>query len=135
MNPRTPSAARFAEAMATRLAEVMPNGLTIMVRDSTCLDVRDSDDDDWHASAAASILEERDGRSLAALAECAALAILDGTQDVVMEMLTEPWPLTAQGQAALPGARIHNDTLDLWFGDESTPALALRPLRLDECLD
>lgn len=63
----------------------------------------------------------------------AALRVLNAVQDDVTMTLRECWPrLTGPGHVqAVPGARIHEGQLVCWFGDETEPTLALRPIRLD----
>ena len=64
----------------------------------------------------------------------AAHQILDGVQDFVTEELGEPWP--GQGEdiesQAVPSAEERNGFVELWYGDQIAPALALSPMRLAE---
>ncbi|MGE0441548.1 MAG: hypothetical protein AB7L66_05125 [Gemmatimonadales bacterium] len=126
----SPLARRFAQALGSRVEAILPPGFSVQVRDGVVIDVTSPGGESYHASAAASILDARDGRPVAELAECAARSILGGLQDAVAEALALPWPSTPQGQMALPDALVDAGTLTLWFGDQDAPLLALRPLRL-----
>lgn len=61
--------------------------------------------------------------------ETAARATLSAVQDVVSEFLTEPWP-SADGDFPTPGARIVENRLELWFGEEPDPAARLEEVDL-----
>src|SRR5207248_2733318 len=65
---------RFAAEMAARLAEVVPSGFTVR-SNGVSVDVYGGADD-RHASAGATIIGDKDGRSLAERIETAAWAIL-----------------------------------------------------------
>jgi len=130
MKEQTLSANRFAAAVAYRLNEIVPVGFS--VRANGCsVDVYTASDD-RHASAAASIVMERDGRSLAELVQLAAWAILNGAQDSVIEMLREQWPLGPNGRVAEPAARVEGELLLMWFGKEDQPVIRLSPVSVGE---
>ena len=51
----------------------------------------------------------------------AAWTVLSSIQDGVSVTLREPWPLGMVGsehQMAMPGAKVVDDVLELWYGDE-----------------
>ena len=62
----------------------------------------------------------------------AAEGVLSFAQDVVCEALDATWP--SAGPVALdlpiPGARVGDGVLQLWYGDEDAPVLSLAPIRL-----
>ena len=62
----------------------------------------------------------------------AAEGVLSFAQDVVCEALDATWP--SAGPVALdlpiPGARVGDGVLHLWYGDEDAPVLSLAPIRL-----
>ena len=90
---------------------------------------------DRHASAAADIIADDDGRSLEERIDTAAWAILNGAQDAVMEILAEQWPLAPNGSVVDPQARIEDDRLLMWFGEEKAPVVALPPLKVRDVLE
>ncbi len=81
---------------------------------------------------ALSIIDDDDDRGVTARIETATRAVLSGIQDAVIEDIRGPWPPRGgHGQElALPDCRVSGDELLVWFGDESTPALALPPITL-----
>jgi len=47
--------------------------------------------------------------------------------------LREPWPLVMMGgehQMAMPGAKVVDAVLELWYGDEDAPAIRIQPIKL-----
>jgi hypothetical protein len=52
-----------------------------------------------------------------------------------MELLREQWPVGEGSQAAEPDARVQEDRLLMWFGDEEKPLIVLPPLRLSDLLE
>ena len=64
----------------------------------------------------------------------AAHQILDAVQDFVTEELGEPWPTISDDDStqAVPSAEERNGVVELWYGDQVEPALALSPMRLAE---
>ena len=126
MIPAGLSPNRFAEALAARLNAVVPDGLTVRAEGSA---VSVYDPALCGGSAAAESLGKRTGRSIAQLVETVAWAIMESTQDVVMESTKEQWPMGAT-RAADAGARVVGDRLYLWFGDEDKPVLCLEPVDL-----
>ncbi len=133
MRPKRPSSTRFAAAIAARLNAVVPAGLSVRSIGSS-VDVygrRTS----RHAGAGAEHIENEDGHTVGEMAEGIAWAILNGAQDGVMEILTEPWPVAADGRAAEPGTRVQDDELRMWFGDERAPVVALQPIPIAELFE
>jgi len=126
MIPERLSAHRFAAALAARLNAVVPRGVTVEAEGSA---VSVYDPALCGGSSGAIILEEEDGRSIVELVETAAWAIMDSTQDVVMESIREQWPMGVT-RAADAGARVIGDRLHLWFGDEEKPVLRLESVDL-----
>lgn len=57
---------------------------------------------------------------------------LDGFQDDIAEVTTEPWPATAPEPMPEPFAEIHDGALLAGFGDPSAPVLSLEPIPLGE---
>jgi hypothetical protein len=125
------SSLRFAQALAERIAEILPLPLTVRA-DGASVDVY-ADGISQGGSAAPVIVEDDDGRTLDERVETAARAVLDGIQDGVSEYLTLPWPLGADGQMAVAGARADTERVYLWFGgSEAGAAITLRPIELGE---
>jgi hypothetical protein len=125
------SSRKLALALAERLGEILPPPLVVRAL-GDCLEVQ-ADGTGWGGSAAAAIVEEEDGRSLAERVETAVRAILSGVQDAAAEYLTLPWPLDAAGAMALPDARTDAERVFAWFGDcEADAAVTLRPIALAE---
>ena len=63
----------------------------------------------------------------------AARAVLSGVQDGVSVTLGECWPLVmvnGQHQMAMPGAKIVDGTLELWYGNEDAPTMRLQSIKL-----
>ncbi|MDQ2706201.1 MAG: hypothetical protein M3Z25_00510 [Actinomycetota bacterium] len=56
-----------------------------------------------------------------------AAAVLSAVQDEICEALAQPWPVE-NGRMLNPDARQSGGHVEMWFGDESTDALRLRPL-------
>lgn len=124
------SSHRLASLLAERIAEILPPPLT--VRASGDALKLYADGIAVGGATAASILEDGDD---AEQVRTAAWAVLSTIQDDVMEHLTEPWPVGAGGQGALPEARIDASHLHLWFGErEEAAVVRLRPISLAEVL-
>src|SRR5689334_20787814 len=128
MNSERPSPRRFAAAMAQRLSQVVPSGLSVRSNGSS-VDVYGRNSD-RHASAAAEIIRAEDGRSLAELIDTAARAILGGAQDAVMEILAEQWPLDPSGRVVYPDARVDGGQVLMWFGQDQAPVIVIPPLNV-----
>jgi hypothetical protein len=130
LRKQSAAALRFAAEVAARLDKVVPPGLSVRA-EGTSVNVY-SATDDRHASAGAELISEEDGRSLSERAALAALGILDGAQDGVMEILREQWPVSAARNAPDAGTRVDGNLLLMWFGDENAPVITLPPLNLDD---
>jgi hypothetical protein len=128
-----PSPRRFAAAIAERLDQVIPPGLSVRA-EGTSVNVYAAKTS-RHASGSAETITDDDGRTLVERISTAALVILGGAQDAVMDILTEEWPLGPDGSVVYPASRVEGDNLLMWFGDEQAPVLGLPPLDLTELTD
>jgi hypothetical protein len=88
-----------------------------------------------HAGAGAELIEKEDGHTLGERVEGIAWYILNGAQDGVMDILTEQWPVGADGRAAEPGTRVEGDELRMWFGDARAPEIMLQPIPIGELFE
>jgi hypothetical protein len=128
-----PSPIRFAAAIAERLDTVVPAGLRVRaegyrVHLYSGHSIRGGSEN-------ASLLMEEDGRTVDELVETSAVTILNSVQTDLMEHLREQWPIGEGNQAAEPSARVENDRLLMWFGDETRPVITLPPLLLIDLVD
>lgn len=133
MNHGPLSPSRFAAAIAERLDAVVPSGLTVQAQGSSVNLY-------WGrarrgGSVNATLLAEDDGRTATELLEISARTILNDIQTDLMEHLREQWPLGKGNQAAEPDARVQEDRLLMWFGEEEQPVIALPPLKLADLLE
>ena len=119
---------RLAATLVQRLLSVMPASLTVRA-DGVVVDVQD-ERGSIGGSAASTILDEDDGRSLGQKVETASWAVLSGVQDAVAEALQIEWPVLEGGGMALPGVRLIGHQVHLWFGNEPTPVLRLNAIDL-----
>ena len=124
------SADKLAAEMAARLSQVSPSGCTVVSEGSLVLVT--SSEGDLSASAAASVVEELDGRSDHELLETASSAILSGTQDAIARILKEPWPVSGDGSMGIPESAVEGDFLRLWFRKGDRCVLELPALRVGE---
>ena len=131
MIPARLSPDRLAKALAARLDAVVPDSISVRANGDG---VGVYDPEWWGDSVIADIAGTEDGRSITERVEAAAVAIMDATQDKVMESTKEQWPLGPAG-AANPDARVVGHELHLWFGDEAAPVLRLQPVDLNELVD
>jgi len=131
--PARPSSTRFAAALAARLNDVVPAGLSVRSRGPS-VDVYGARTS-RHAGVGAEHIEHDDGHALEKRAEGIAWAILNGAQDGVMEILTQQWPAAADGRAAEPGAKVQDGELRMWFGDERAPIIVLQPIPIAELFE
>lgn len=125
MIPERLSPHRFAAAIAERLHSVMPGGLSVRARGDVVVP------DWWGGSAIADIVGREDGRTIVERVQTAAIAIMNSTQDEVMESTKQQWPMGSTG-VAYPEARVIGEHLHLWFGEEAAPAFRLEPIALSE---
>jgi hypothetical protein len=123
---------RLAAAVVTRLAGLLP-GDVLLLLDHTQLAL--AKDHQILARFDFGLLLDQAG-DIRELAEMAVRGALSTIQDVVVEELTMPWPAIGSGGPAttlpLPDASRDSNRIRLWFGDETTPALALQPITLEE---
>jgi hypothetical protein len=118
----------LAVALARRLDEVAPSGITVRADDSSLAVL--------HAgqvvgiSGAPAILETVEAlHEPAENLETAVRAALSAVQDYIAETTTEPWPGTG-GRQPNPDARIDANVISMWFGSEGAPVLRLPPIDL-----
>jgi len=125
------SSHELALALAARLGEVVPAGVTLdAVRNSISVY---ADGELMVSSQAARILEEVDDRTLNKRVESAVLAVLSDVQDSVMRHLRSKWPTDGRGLLALPGARADQNRVLLWYGvSDDRPVISFRPIEFDE---
>jgi hypothetical protein len=115
--------------LAERLSSAVPNTLKVRA-EGDVVEVFDGDES-VGGSAASSIVEDSDSRSLEEKIETASLAVLSGVQDAIAEALRVEWPLLARGGMALPEARSDGRQVHLWFGEKTAPAMVLPPIELN----
>jgi hypothetical protein len=94
MIPERLSPELFAAAMAARLDNVVPEGLSVRPEGAG---VGVYDPSWWGTSVIGHILADEDGRGIIKRVETAAWAIMNHTQDKVMESTKEQWPLGPSG--------------------------------------
>lgn len=119
----------LTQALAERLAEVLPPGFDISTEmDCVTLDAPDGFGMKVWLGAAD---EDPTDLSLLPGAVCNAMS---SVQDNVSRTLREPWPrLDAPGrQLALPGAKVAGHTLTFWYGSEDNPVIRFRPIALTD---
>lgn len=121
---------RFAAALVERLALVLPKGFSISSEGhNLTLDTPDG----LGNSAWAGAVDENPTDF--ALYPDAAWVVLSSIQDGVTLTLRECWPLIIVGgehKMAMPGAKVAEDTLELWYGDEEAPVIRFPPIKLSE---
>ena len=117
---------QFAAAVAARLDRVTPSSISVGAGGYS-VDVS-GPRGGRHASAAAAMLDDDDARTPAERLTAAGIAILEGAQDCVMELLTEQWPVSGRGVTALPAARLTSNRLYLWYEAAGEPVVSLEPL-------
>ena len=91
---------RLAALLAERLGSAVPKPLEVRAN-GVVVEVFD-DRGSIGGSAASSIVDDNDGRSLEEKIVVASLAVLSGVQDTIAETLRVEWPLLARGGMALP---------------------------------
>ncbi len=118
----------LAEALARRLDDVAPAGVTVRAQASDLAVL--------HAgrvvgiSGAPAILETVEAlQEPAENLETAVRAALSSVQDYIADATTEPWPGTG-GRQPNPDARVEANTVSMWFGPENAPVLRLPPIDL-----
>lgn len=128
MIPARLSPDRFAEAIAERLDDAVPNGLSVRARADI---VGVCDPEWWGGSGIADIVGTDDDRTIVERVVTAARAIMNSTQDQVMESTKEQWPMGPTG-VAYPEVRVAGEHLYLWFGEEKAPVIRLEPIALTD---
>jgi hypothetical protein len=119
----------FARELADRLADILPDGLSVLADGSALVLHRAGDA--LGGSDAATIVDETDGRGTAERYEVAGRAVLDAIQDCVVMYLRDRWPRDASGSMAMPGAHARGGRVNLWYGPTlESAALALRPIHI-----
>jgi hypothetical protein len=120
----------LAAKLADRLNQIVPAGLSVRSENASLAVY--SRDQNLGGSAALTIIDNEDGRSLEEKIEIAVTSTLSGIQDCIVEALTGSWP----GQSGpgpdlpLPDCRIVGDQLRVWFGDEKEPVISLPSIRV-----
>jgi hypothetical protein len=119
----------LAEAFAIRLNEVLPSGFRATAHDE---EVRIITPTGFRAGAWVGGVAF--GQDAVDGYRTAAWNVLCAAQDAVSEATAMPWPrvLGPALDLALPASRIDGRELQMWYGDESSPALRLAPIVLDE---
>ncbi len=118
---------RLATELAERLNEVLPRGFTASAAGN---EVRIQAPDGLGGNGWAGAVDQDPDD--VQLLHGAVWTVLSSAQDVVAETAGTPWPQVAGPglDLALPGSRIHDQFLYVWFGEERAPALTLRPIGL-----
>ena len=121
---------QLASALAERLAQVLPEEFSISSEGHELwLDTPDG----FGNSAWAGAVDENP--TDLSLYSAAAEVVLNSIQDGVSITLREPWPLMMVGrehQMAMPGAKVVDGTLELWYGNEDAPAIRFQPIKLQD---
>ncbi len=128
------SSHRLAAAVASRLAAVAPVPLTVRAEGEVVSVYGTTESSkSLGGSAAATIVEELDDRTIAEKIEAAVHAMLSGVQDVVTEVSRQPWPRAERGGMALPNVRSDGTRVHLWYGDdERAPVIRFPPIAIAE---
>lgn len=117
----------FAKELAAIVAASLPEGFSATAEGETVT----IESPDGTAVSTVLDLDADDLGDLDVYAD-AAEGVLSFAQDVVCEALDATWP--SAGPVALdlpiPGARVGDGVLQLWYGDEDAPVLSLAPIRL-----
>jgi hypothetical protein len=119
---------QLASALAERLAQVLPEGFSISPEGHKLW--LDTPDGYGNSAWAGSVDENPTDLSLYS---GAAEVVLSSIQDGVSMTLREPWPLMMVGgkrQMAMPGAKVVDGVLELWYGEEEVPAIRFQPIKL-----
>ena len=121
----TPAA--FARELAAALAAGLPDGFTAAA-DGALVTIEGPD---GTGATTALDLDAEDVGDMDAYAD-AAEAVLSLAQDFVCETLDAPWPKASRASVDLPipGARAEGSVLQLWYGEEDSPVLALKEIPL-----
>ncbi len=125
MCPMAASSRDLAAALAERLNEVAPAGVTVR---ATGTEVEVIQDGRVVGGSSAAVSLDMDGEGLPEerIGSIAA-AVISGVQDEITEALTEPWP-ARNGRMVNPDTRQTGAVTEMWFGDVDNPVLRLRPI-------
>jgi len=122
--PTAASSPDLADALASRLDDVAPEGLNVRAHEKRIGVYRG--DLLLGGSAAPGILDsESDDQQV----ETAARSTISAVQDVFAEELKIPWP-AGSGLMPAPDTCVRSGVLLAWFGPEKEPVLALISLEL-----
>jgi hypothetical protein len=127
------SSRKLAALLATRLDEILPPSLSARA-EGPRLSIFVGDE--AQCGSAAAVLVEDDDDELDARLETAIRAVLSGVQDCVIRHQREPWPESGrQGALPMPGARVEQGLVQLWFGDEHAPDVRLTPFERSQLME
>jgi len=118
---------KLAQALAAVLQTAVPTWLSVTAADEHLLLTAP-------AGMPHTIYSWEDDVADDALCQTLGCHALDELQDFVCEYTTTPWP-PVPGRAAdmaLPGARVQQDSLYLWYGEPDAPTLQVTPIDLRE---
>jgi len=121
---------QLASALAERLAKVLPEGFSISSKGHDLW--LDTPDGLGNSAWAGAVDEDPTDLSLY---PGAASVVLSSIQDGVSVTLGDPWPLVMVGsshQMAMPGAKVVDGVLELWYGDDDAPTIRFQPIELRE---
>ncbi len=124
------SSRRLAAALAGRLGLAVPLPCTVGAVGDQVVVRGASGSACW--SSVSQILYDDDGRALEERTETIVRSVLSMVQDCVMEESAAPWPVTPDGVLGMPGARVGDSLVRLWFGHEATPAITFPPIGFAE---
>jgi len=127
------SSRKLAALLATRLDEILPPSLSARA-EGPRLSIFVGDE--AQCGSAAAVLVEDDDDELDVRLETAIRAVLSGVQDCVIRHQREPWPESGrQGALPMPGARVEQGLVQLWFGDERAPDVRLTPFERSQLME
>jgi hypothetical protein len=120
---------RLAQALAERLDAVVPRPITIAA-DQGWVVVRDRQTE-WQRLGVEPVVG--DPGAPWEHAGVAVLAVLNSVQDFVVQTRKHPWPAPVAGpqhpasgaDLPMPGVRVEDDRVRLWYGDADQPVLEL----------
>lgn len=122
---RASVAVALAKALGDRMAEVVPDGVAVSVRE-TAVSVRLADEEE---SIDVGPIVDQAGDPTENI-EAAAFMVLSDVQDLLSESTAIPWPSTAGRALPYPHAEVVDGELQLFFGAPDGPALVLRSIPL-----
>jgi hypothetical protein len=122
-------AQHLAQALADRLATIVPTGVTVTADEGH---VAVTSEGGPIARVGVTEVLCQPGDEVDHL-HSAVLAVLAGVQDYVIEFGGKPWPARLDGSNAasvvpMPGVRVSLGTIESWYGDEEHPAMTLTPI-------